>query len=103
MTDRHGAGRHPAHGDLDAAEALGEETAAALGRAGHKLQEAVARYHASLADGGASSDDEAVLLDEVTRCTYKLLVQRECAGARTANLSTIAHVYQVPHAALRRL
>lgn len=94
---------HPAFGDVDAAVAIREETAAAMGRAGRRLQEAVARYRETIDVADRSSIEEQALLDEVTRCTWRLLVQRECAGARTRNLETIAAAYDVPPAALRGL
>lgn len=92
---------HPAHGDLDAAEALNEEQAAAMGRAGRKLERSIVRYRAAAVSGDL--DETERRLDEVARLLYALVVQRECAGARSDNLPAIVRAYDVPAEALRRV
>lgn len=94
---------HPAHGDLEVEVALAGERASALGRAGTRLEDAVAAYRLAVAAGGLSPDQEEELLDRVTSQLYRLLVQRECAGARSENLRSIQRAYRVPDAAVRRL
>ncbi len=101
MVFAHASGRHPAHGDLDAAEALNEEQAAAMGRAGRRLERSIARYRAAATTGEAREMERR--LDEAARHLYALLVQRECAGARSDNLAAIVRAYDVPAGALRRM
>jgi transcriptional regulator of nitric oxide reductase len=93
---------HPGAGDLRAGTAFAEDRAAALGRTGRSLAQALAAYREAVA-AGCSSVTEAVLLDEVATWTYRLLLQRECAGARTGNLDAIQVAYDLPDAVLRRL
>jgi hypothetical protein len=92
---------HPAHADVDVAAALAESRAAAMGRSGRRLQAAVARYHATATRDEVSMLDDA--LDDVADATYRLLVQRECAGARSRNLEAIVAAYEVPRRALARI
>lgn len=94
---------HPAHGDLDVEQALREERAAALGRAGRKVQAAVESYRVAVAAGGMSAREEDHLLDEVAASVYRLLLQRECAGARRGNLDAICSAYDVPTAVRGRI
>lgn len=92
---------HPAASDVDVATALAESRAVAFGRAGRRLERAIARYDQLASHGSAAEIDAA--LDDVADATYRLLVQRECAGARTRNLDAIVGAYAVPRAALRRI
>jgi hypothetical protein len=93
---------HPGAGDVRAGVAFAEDRAAALGRTGRSLAEALAAYRGALA-AGCSAATEQALLDEVAAWTYRLLLQRECAGARTGNLEAIRRAYDLPEAVLRRL
>lgn len=90
---------------LDVEVELVKERAEALGRAGRSLQEAItARRSALLAAGGElpPSDDDR-LLAAITSCLYRLVIQRECSGARHGNLEAIRAAYDVPDAAIRRM
>jgi hypothetical protein len=52
---------------------------------------------------GCSEAVAQVLLDEAAAWAYRLLLQRECAGARGGNLEAIERAYDLPPAVLRRL
>jgi hypothetical protein len=93
---------HPAVGDVRAGAAFAEDRAAALGRTGRSLVAALSRYRDAVATGCSRATEEA-LLDEVAAWTYRLLLQRECAGARTNNLDAIQAAFDLPDAVLRRL
>jgi hypothetical protein len=93
---------HPAAGDLRPDVALAEDRASALGRTGRELAAALARYRDAHAEGCAP-EVEDVLLDEAAAWTYRLLLQRECAGARSDNLEAIRRAYDLPPGVLRRL
>jgi hypothetical protein len=93
---------HPGVGDVRAGAAFAEDRAAALGRTGRSLADALTAYREAVA-GGCSPVTEAALLDELAAWTYRLLLQRECAGARTGNLDAITAAYGLPEAVLRRL
>jgi hypothetical protein len=93
---------HPGAGDLRVGAAFAEDRAAALGRTGRSLDEALTTYRTAVADGCPAVTQQA-LLDEVAAWTYRLLLQRECAGVRTGNLDAIRRVYDLPEAVLRRL
>jgi hypothetical protein len=93
---------HPAAGDLRPDVAFAEDRAAALGRTGGSLVGALSRYREAVADG-CSAEVEEILLDEVAAWTYRLLLQRECAGARSGNLDAIRRAYDLPTAVLGRL
>lgn len=93
---------HPAKGDVDLEVAFHESRAAALGRSGRALERSLAAYRRAVA-AGASRATVSVLLDEVAAQTYRLVLQRECAGARTGNLEAIRDAYDLPEAVLRRL
>ena len=43
------------------------------------------------------------LLDDVAGQVWRLVLQRECAGARAGNLQAISRAYDIPPAALRRV
>lgn len=97
------AHHHPGHADVDIEQGLAEEASRALGRAGGRLEEALAAYRAATAHGRPSAGEERRHLDHIASWLYALLVQRECAGATHANLEAICAVYDIPEAALRRL
>lgn len=105
MTAEHPATNavHPGHGDVDAAVALLEETSRTLGRAGDALAEAVSAYRAAQRAPGSSQAECEERFDAVVAALYRLMLQRECAGARTGNLEAIARAYDVPSAALARI
>lgn len=79
------------------------ERASALGRAGSRLQDAIATWEAAQAAPGASDRRVQPALDEVVAAAWALLVQRECAGFRIDNLDWIRRVYGLPDQALQRL
>jgi hypothetical protein len=93
---------NPAAGDLRPDVAFAEDRAAALGRTGRSLATALATYREAVAEGCAPQVEE-VLLDEVAGWVYRLLLQRECAGARSDNLEAIQRAYDLPGAVLQRL
>lgn len=93
---------HPGTGDLRVGAAFAEDRAAALGRTGRSLDEALTAYRAAVVDGCSAATEQA-LLEEAAAWTYRLLLQRECAGARTGNLDAIRRAYDLPEAVLRRL
>jgi hypothetical protein len=93
---------HPGAGDIRAGAAFAEDRAAALGRTGRSLAEALTTYRETVA-AGCGPATETALLDELAAWTYRLLLQRECAGARTGNLAAIQAAYDLPDAVLRRL
>lgn len=93
---------HPAAGDVRAGAAFAEDRAAALGRTGRGLKGALDSYRQAVT-AGCSEATEAALLDEVAAWTYRLLLQRECAGARTGNLEAIRVAFDLPDAVLGRL
>jgi hypothetical protein len=87
---------------------LVKERAEALGRAGRKLEDAVAAYRRATDEAGLTGeplggDVQNALLAEITAQLYRLIVQRECSGARQGNLEAIRVAYDVPEAAVRRL
>jgi hypothetical protein len=93
---------HPAAGDLRPDVALAEDRASALGRTGRELTAALARYREAR-EAGCAPEVEEVLVDEAAAWTYRLLLQRECAGARSDNLDAIRRAYDLPPAVLRRV
>jgi hypothetical protein len=93
---------HPGAGDLRVGAAFAEDRAAALGRTGRSLADALTAYRNAVA-AGCSAVTEQALLVEVATWTYRLLLQRECAGARTGNLDAVRRAYDLPDAVLRRL
>jgi hypothetical protein len=96
------AANHPAAGDLRPDVAFAGDRAAALGRTGRSLDGALRAYRDAVAEGCSDGAAE-VLLDEVAGWAYRLLLQRECAGARGGNLEAIQQVYDLPPAVVRRL
>jgi hypothetical protein len=93
---------HPGHSDVDVRQGLAEEAARALGRAGARLEQALADHRAARV-AGVGPEEERRHIARITRRLYALLVQRECAGATHGNLEMICSVYDIPDAALRRL
>lgn len=94
---------HPGHGDVDSAVAVLEESARTLGRAGDALALAVSQYRAAQLRADCSPAELEARLDAVAAALYRLMLQRECAGARSGNLDAIARAYDVPAAALARV
>jgi hypothetical protein len=84
---------------------LVKERAEALGRVGRRLEAAVTAYQvASAADGGAlPADMQDALLRDIASELYRLVLQRECCGARHGNLEAICIAYDVPEEAIRRM
>ncbi len=90
---------------LDVEVELVKERAQALGRAGRQLEDAVAAYRAAVgAAGGALPDPELEpLIAAIAHHLYRLVLQRECSGARHGNLDAIRLAYDVPEIAIRRM
>ena len=84
-------------------EALAEERANALGRAGRKLEEAVDTHRLLVDVGVAPNDQVAEALRDVRDAAWALMVQRECAGFREPDLGWLVRHYRVPPEVLRRL
>lgn len=80
-----------------------EERAAALGRAGDRLERALARWQELSARDDVTGEQVDARLEEVAAATYALVVQRDCAGFRYGNLRWIRTQYQLPDEVLRRL
>jgi hypothetical protein len=93
---------HPAAGDLRPDVAFAGDRAAALGRTGRSLDAALRTYRDAVA-AGCSPTTAEVLLEEAAAWAYRLLLQRECAGARGGNLEAICAAYDLPPAVQRRL
>jgi hypothetical protein len=92
----------PAAGDLRPDVAFAEDRAAALGRTGRSLDGALRRYRDALADDAPDEVAEG-LADDAAGWAYRLLLQRECAGARGGNLEAIRDAYGLPPAVVHRL
>lgn len=82
---------------------LAEERANALGRVGHRLEEAIADWELLVEVGAATAEQVDAALTEVARAAWSLLVQRDCAGFRGDNLAWVRQHYPIPAAALRRI
>jgi hypothetical protein len=98
----HLSGYHPGAGDVRPEVAFAEDRAAALGRTGTSLERALTAYREAVALGCPAGVAES-LLEEAAGWAYRLLLQRECAGARGGNLEAIEAAYDLPPAVLHRL
>ncbi len=98
------SGQTPAvwRGDTDAAMryALGREQAGALGRAGRRLETALAACRRVEAEGRTPGE---ALLRRVADEAFALLVQREVAGLGAGNLAWLRAEYDLPEAVVNRL
>jgi hypothetical protein len=105
MEDRHGRRGRPAEEPLEVEVELVKERAEALGRAGRMLEDAVDAYRVAVASAGGALTAEAQdpLLRDIATQLYRLVIQRECSGARHGNLDAIRIAYDVPEAAIRRM
>lgn len=105
MNDGHGRTDRRAGEPLDVEVELVKERAEALGRAGRKLEDAVTAYRAALraAEGVLSAGTQEALLADIAAQLYRLVLQRECSGARHGNLEAIRVAYDVPVEAIRRM
>lgn len=96
--------RRAAEEPLDVEVELVKERAEALGRAGRTLEDAVAAYRlAAAAPDPVPAEVREALLDDIAGPLYRLVVQRECSGARHGNLEAIRLAYGVPEAAFLRI
>jgi hypothetical protein len=93
---------NPGAGDVRPDVAFAEDRAAALGRTGGALDRALTAYREAVAAGYPEGVAET-LLEEAAGWAYRLLLQRECAGARGGNLEAIRAAYDLPPAVLHRL
>lgn len=105
MTDRHAGAARRAEEPLEVEVELVKERADALGRAGRQLEDAVTVYRAACeaADGDLPAVSREVLLADIAAALYRLVLQRECSGARHGNLEAIRVAYDVPMEAIRRM
>ena len=82
-------------------EALGyeimAEKAAALGRAGARVEASLAR----LDQAGSAAADRAALLRDAADAVYAYFIQRELAGFRRHD--EVIRIYRIPRAVLARL
>lgn len=105
MTDRHGRADRRAEEPLEVEVELVKERAEALGRAGRMLEDAVTVYRDALtaAQGALPAGRQEALLADIAAQLYRLVLQRECSGARHGNLEAIRVAYGVPVEAIRRM
>jgi hypothetical protein len=82
-------------------EELADERAHTLGRAGHRLNDALAAYRAALESGGREQLEAA--LQRARDAAWALVVQRECAGFRSPDFGWLREHWQVPDEVLRRI
>jgi hypothetical protein len=84
---------------------LVRERAEALGRAGRRLEDAVSAYRLALDRAGGALPPQVgePLLKDIATELYRLVIQRECSGARHGNLDAIRIAYDVPMEAVRRM
>ncbi|MGQ0466092.1 MAG: DUF6665 family protein [Sporichthyaceae bacterium] len=80
-------------------EELADERAGTLGRAGVRLNEALAEYRSALEDGGP--ERVAAALAQARHAAWALAVQRECAGFRAPTFDWMKEHWQVPDEVLR--
>lgn len=86
------AAREAALGAVDAE--IIEEQASSLGRAGRRLEKAIAELKAADGASAVSEANRAALLAEAREALWFLVVQREAMGIRGA--SEVLAVYEVP-------
>ena len=79
-----------------------KEQASALGIAGRKLQQSIARYHSLIADGISPNDQERHIVEMSTNIR-NLLLQREFVGFIHENVSWIKKNYTVPAEVWKKL
>ena len=105
MYDGHGRTDRRAGQPLEVEVELVKERAEALGRAGRRLEDAVTVYRAALrgAEGALPVARREALLADIAAQLYRLVLQRECSGARHGNLEAIRVAYDVPVEAIRRM
>lgn len=105
MNDGHGRMDRRAAAPLEVEVELVKERAEALGRAGRRLEDAVIDYRAALraAEGALPAATRDALLDDIAAQLYRLVLQRECSGARHGNVEAIRVAYDVPTEAIRRM
>jgi uncharacterized membrane protein YqiK len=80
------------------------ERADALGRAGRRLEEAIAEHREAVdaADGDLDPWVADLLLESIAERFHALVTQRECVGLRLDNVGWIRRHYDVPPGALYR-
>lgn len=105
MNDGHGRRIRRAEEPLEVEVELVKERAEALGRAGRRLEDAVTVYRAAqrAAGGALPAGRREALLGDIAAQLYRLVLQRECSGARHGNLEAIRAAYDVPVEAIRRI
>jgi uncharacterized membrane protein YqiK len=83
---------------------FGRERASALGRAGRRLEEAIAEHREAVAAAGGELDPwvAELLLESIGERFHALVVQRECVGLIHDNVGWIRRHYDVPPGALYR-
>ncbi len=84
-------------------EEFAEERASALGVAGRRLEEAVANYRAVVEDTGSNAEQVAAAFKRARDAAWALMVQRECAGFRSRDLSWMRELWGVPDEVLRQI
>ncbi len=77
-----------------------QERAAALGVAGRRLEESLARYHSPEVD---DPERRAEVLDAVAHDLWLLLIQRDSMAPGSGDVDRIAEEYGVPEAAKARV
>lgn len=84
-------------------EALAEERANALGKAGKKLEDAIDDHRLLVEVGHATAEQVDHALEAVVQATWELIVQRECCGFRADNHRWLRQHYDVPDQVFLRL
>lgn len=78
-----------------------EEQGHALGRAGERLNEALAEYRRMSEAGPSDSQKVREALTQARDAAWALVVQRECAGFRSRDLNWLREHWQVPDEVIR--
>jgi len=78
-----------------------EERGHTLGRAGRRLGETLAAYREVVEAEGSDPAEVAAALTRARDAAWALVVQRECAGFRSADLNWMREHWQVPDEVLR--
>lgn len=84
-------------------EALAEERANAMGKAGKKLEDALNDHRLLVEVGHATAEQVEGALDAVVEAAWALVVQRECCGFRVDNHGWLREHYDVPEEVFARL
>ena len=82
---------------------IAKEKSTALGIAGKKLRESIAKYRQCISHDGADSNERDQLLVSLAANIQALIVQRELVGLIHDNMVWIIQTYDPPKEALAKL